>query len=790
MDQRDNIFWDFLATLKELCNNTAPRRLLDDYLKVILVLYAWRHGAKLKLSDNGCLDGIVTDTDPLLAKLWQYTVVVPQNNDFGSFRALFIEYERFDRDEYIHQYGKIIKHLLTFYPDQLFNGTTSLPPFHISRTIAAYLVRHGCESVLNTNAGISSLALALPAGLEYRREESSTILSLIGDVLLDAANVLPPVKSTSSPDALVSILPVDYYFDNVRWHADCSSKGIMQAGFFESALKDRPAKKVIVGLIHYQVANQRSYSQRLDRDRYFNLRRSLAHSGFLDMVITYPNDVFQDAKVLTSLVFLDLEKKDDLITFITPNVSLDQARLVPFSFTDDDFDVLETALPEERAIVPASELEKTDWSLNAYVYVQPSHAIAPFKSVRLGDIAEIALDDFQLEAKDGHTIRPESYSASIVTAISQVPLRDPMYEYDHFKMVSGPAVFFRFAKDESLLACVNYTDNVCYFDDDCIAIRPKGNRVSLEYLVYLLLTNDNLRHSLLCLCEYYCDGFILRSHFNYLKVPILDDLKLQEEELLLYRSGTPEKFRDDFPEFFRAAGWADEKFGMKISDTISSYFRNNYHFPEDSANRPFNTIRTLTHDLIGKMQEMELVPTIDKGAVPQYLSKKAYKDHRSGSEYVLVKPLMPDDVVSALDYVCSVGREGSHEMIDGTNLRREVLKGFMKFTLWVFTNKTLFDKKGSGYFIEKTPLESKDSTLKPISGTVRRLIIHGTEYLYCENVHLFVDKRKPKIKEGDTVVIKRYVEENKEDLIERGLTLFANNERCYHKERSQLISAE
>lgn len=773
---------DFIDVLDNLCRDIAPRREPVEYVKVFLVLRAWKEGMDLSVAADGTLEGLDETADSLTQRL-----VLLSDNDFSCFRQLFGAFAMLKKEEYDRRYLETVDHVMSCFPVQLFNGTTALPPFHISRTIASYLERHGCRSVFNPRAGISSLALALSKDISYSRQESSPVLALFGDILLDAAGITAAKKGDSIPDALVSILPVDYYFDEVdKWDRDQVAKGRAQLEFLQDTLQNPGAGKVIICLVHYQVTTNRSYSQRMARDGFINIRRQLAESGWLDMVITYPDDTFQDAKVLTSLVFLDLEKKDRSVTFITPEKTLRDKASIYFGITENDLDVFMEAGPSERAVVSIDDLNKTEYSFNAYVYVHPVECPKPYTLVRLCDIAEMATDDFQVRGRNGHTILSESFSSSVETAIRQVPLMDPKYVYSHYKKSHGPAVFFLFNKGGTLSACVNYTANECYFDDRCTVIRPKGTRVSPEYLAYLLLTNYDLRNTLWYFNEYYCEGGIYPYQFNSIIVPILDDPKLQEDELKMYRSGMPERFKEEFPEFFTAAEWIDGRFGMKVSDTISEYFRNNYSFPESSANRPFNTIRSLTHDLIRQMKELELVPPIDEGAVPTFLSDGKYKN-RDGAVYELTRPFMDEDVVSALEHVCSVGSEGSHKiMIDGTNLRREILKGFMKFTQWIYGHKELFEKKGIGYFTEKTPYEtSSKAGKKQITGTVRRVCIGGGEYLCCENVHLFVDRRSPKVKEGDTVIIRDYVDEGKKELREAGITLFAKNAKCYSKVSSQ-----
>ena len=769
---------DFIEVLDNLCRDIAPRREPVEYVKVFLVLRAWKKGMDLSVAADGTLEGLDETADSLTQRL-----VLLSDNDFSCFRPLFGAFAKLKKEEYDRRYLETVDHVMSCFPVQLFNGTTALPPFHISRTIASYLERHGCRSVFNPRAGISSLALALSKDISYSRQESSPVLALFGDILLDAAGITVTGKGDSKPDALVSVLPVDYYFDEVdKWNRDSDTKGEIQLAFLRDALQNPGARKVIICLVHHQVANNRSYHQRKNRDGFINIRRQLAESGWLDMVITYPDDTFQDAKVLTSLVFLDLEKKDRSVTFITPEKTLRDKASIYLGITENDYDVFSEAGPSERATVPLDGLRETEYSLNAYVYVHPVECPKPYTLVRLCDIAEMATDGFRLRARNGHTIRPESFSSSVETAIRQVPLMDPEYAYSDYNRATGPAVFFLFNKGGILSACVNYSANECYFGNKCTAIRPKGNRVSPEYLAYLLLTDYNLRNTLWCFKEYYCEGGISPYQFNSVIVPILDDPKLQEDELKMYRSGMPERFREEFPEFFTAAGWVDGRFGMRIGETISEYFRNNCSFPESSANRPFNTIRSLTHDLIRQMKELELVPPIDEGAVPTFLSDGKYKN-RDGAVYELTRPFMDEDVVSALEHVCSVGSEGSHKIqIDGTNLRREILKGFMKFTRWIYGHKELFEKKGIGYFTEKTPYETPQKEgKKEITGMVRRVSIDGNEYLCCENVHLFVDRRNPKVREGDTVIIRDYVDEGKEELREAGITLFAKNAKCYRK---------
>lgn len=769
----DGPYTCFQETLGDLCNDIAPRRELHDYLKIFLVLRAWKTGAVLSLSPDGTLQGLNSKKDSLTERIYSIAGMSFGYNDFSGFEQLFHDYSNLKKEEYDRRYLQTVDFVLSCFPVQLFRGTNALPPFHISRTIASYLERHGCRSVFNPRAGISSLALALKKDIRYSCQEPSAIVSLFGDILLDAAGLTVTEDVDSTPDALVSILPVDYYFDEEdKWDRDQVKKGGAQYTYFNDALKERKACKVIIGLIHHQVANQRFFKE---------LRQDIVKSGWLDIVITYPDDTFQDAKVLTSLVFINLEKTDRMVTFIAPEKTLEERASFSLGITEKDFDVIKEARDSERVSVPLEELEKTDYSFNAYVYIPPDTKKEGQELVRLSDLVEYGIRSPKLMPENGKTILDSSFSREVSIAIEQVSLDNPRNNYASYSTTSRPAVFFRVNKDWGISACVNLRSQKCYYQDPAHALLPKDGKILPEYLAYILLTDSSLQQYLRHIHEYYSDGWFVSSHLMYHKVAVYTDLRKQREVLSWYKPMEPEEFRSYYPGFFEAADWVDKAFGMEICETFLAYLRNNHSFPNDPANRPYNTIRTLTHFIIGKMEDLELVPPLDKGAVPTFLSQRSYKD-RNGSVYQLVKPLMEDSMVSIMQYLCTIGSEGSHSLIDNENMRYDVLSSFMAFTQWIYGHKELFETKGIGYFTEKTPYEtSSKAGKKQITGTVRRVCIGGGEYLCCENVHLFVDRRNPKVREGDTVIIRDYVEEGKEELRETGITLFAKNTKCYRK---------
>ena len=908
-----------------LCQDVAPRRELYDYAKILLVLCAWHHGENPSINEKtGAIEGIdLGKAHPLVRKLWQITIPTTEANWFGEFRTIFRLFQLLGREEFTNHYFESIDFVMSGFPLQLYNGSNALPPFYINRTITSYLHRHNCSSVLNRRAGVYSLALALAKSewlfSRYWGQEQSPILSLYGNILLDAAGLFPdgvPAVPECPPDALVSILPVDYYHDLTdKWEYELLHKGDAQLSFLYNVLDKQEAGKVVVCLAHHNIVHEGGGL----------LLKRIVHSGYLDLVITLPDNVFQDAKVLTSLLFFDYNKKDDIVTFVAPEESIKKNWWLSLSSIEPDFDLLEVATKEEKVSVHFSELEKANYSLNAYVYLQPSICDDDKKLVDFGEIAEVIPCKYLQRPVEGKTILPSSYFKEVEFALRQVVPGSPESQSNIYKRGVGPAIYFRIEQDWSVSACINYTDSEWYIEEFCVAIRPKNGSVSIEYLEWLLLTDQELQTYLRHISEYYYRG-ISSSLLCHRKVAIHSNPKERDEVLSWYQPFSPKNitynvligapnpdafisrygkilsresirvianasqvagpsgleslirkhiteksissdlradavlfdagirydekesegfdaiislkdchrsipfyavsgltaesfngirysyfskegrisgpsedavmvlvsrlhkelgsigpvdsiYRSQFPDFFIAAAWTDQRFGMKIAETLSAYFRNNYRHPDDSANRPFNTIRTLTHDLIKEMQKVNLVPPINPGAVPQYLLDKKYYDKSRTTIFVPQKRLMDDKLASSLLSLCRLGSEGSHSLIDGANERHIVLAGFMEFVQWVNNNKELFDNKGIGYYVEQV----KGEIELPIIGTVKCDRSRGDDYYYCENVHIFVPKRKPKVKEGDAIVITDVVEDLRNARPELGVTLFAKNEKCYYK---------
>ena len=556
----------FENILGKACQEVAPRRELSEYLPLLLVLCAWRKKTGIIKDPDGRPTGLSSDKDPLLNRLFDATMSTGGGQRFHALEKLIKALPDLDMKVFEKNYFKLLDSVLGTYPLILYHGTNALPPFYVSRTAASFLSGHGCKSVLDHRAGISSMALALDPGTTYYKDEPSGLCSLIGDVLLDAAGkpaAMPsPLGTGDLPDAVVSCLPVDYYFDQVdKYEHEYLPKGKKQGDFFYLALDGRLATKAAVGLIHFQVGNDYKYEA---------LRKDICESGHLEMVITFPNDVFADAQVQTSMVFLDLQNKHDSVTFIAADKSIKQNSDCMSKVTQSDFDIVKVSPSNRTVRVPAGELKDYSYAFNSYVYLQDAICEPGQELVPLGEIATF-VKGYGLDSEPGKMVSRDALSNDVELAMRQVKMQDPTRRENYYR-VSGPAVFFRLAKDWTLSAGVNLTEDDCYPDIDIYTLQPKDGKVSPQYLAYLLLTDDSLKDYFSHIIEYYAniDGF-RKSHILNRKVSIYKDPAMQRKIVERFVPVTPKNMvynvlvASPDPEGFKSTyGTALSKNGFKL----------------------------------------------------------------------------------------------------------------------------------------------------------------------------------------------------------------------------------
>lgn len=226
--------------------------------------------------------------------------------------------------------------------------------------------------------------------------------------------------------------------------------------------------------------------------------------------------------------------------------------------------------------------------------------------------------------------------------------------------------------------------------------------------------------------------------------------------------------RNRFASFFEAADWYDRTYGQKTSETISSFLL------DDGEARPFNDIRILTESVIRVLQGLNVVPReLDPGAVPKFLYERRFEDKNKGGRiYHLTVDLMPKYLSSSIVTIYEVGRPGSHSILEDGNMSKIVINSFMAFLEWFYSNRERFSSPVYGYYDIQDPNEVEYIFEGEYRGKVECEIIDGREYYYSGDFHLQVEKNRPQVRAGDTVIVWRAKRERQ--VRKEGVTKYAS----------------
>ena len=232
--------------------------------------------------------------------------------------------------------------------------------------------------------------------------------------------------------------------------------------------------------------------------------------------------------------------------------------------------------------------------------------------------------------------------------------------------------------------------------------------------------------------------------------------------------------RNRFASFFEAADWYDRTFGQKTSDIISSFLL------DDGEARPFNDIRILTESVIRTLQGLNVIPPeLDPGAVPKFIYERRFEDKNKGGRiYYLTADLMPKYLSSAIVTLYEVGRPGSHTMLEDRNMGKIVVNAFMALLEWFYSSRERFSSPVFGFYDVQNPNEEEYIFEGEYRGTVQCDVIDGREYYYSGEFHLQVEKSRPQVRAGDTVIVRRAKKERQ--VKKEGVTKYASK-ADYHK---------
>ena len=513
--------------IKKAVSTVNPKEMIDKYLltrspmveqdimRALFILYCAKNSISLKFTDN-ILDEDPNNPDPLYHRL--RNAATGSRKDHQFVEHLQIMYDKLSgpgKSILKMAYPKLVRSVVMDYGKM--NNTLVFPPVPLLTTVAEIISDYGCKSAYLFADNLGAISWFMSKDIKVYAHEDSEYHNIIRDVLHDALGFEKSIESHTKKgkcDACVSFKGVDYYFaQGDSYDRMCGSKSNANAAGL-SALVNLDVADVIVFLAHHQVANYKEYE---------GYRRKICNDGILDMVITLPDNIFSDAKVATSLVVINKNKKDDKVTFI----SADNVFRTLKDKTSD-IDIRKEVKPEDMVTVSYSEMAELEYTFNANVYIQDAECQDGQDLVSLKDIARF-IYGFNGEAKSPEVINYRSCSDNIIDALYNIRYYKPTPWRDHYT-ISNSAVVFDVDRDFKLKVTL-YSDNKpCSVSMDCYSLEPITEKILPQYLAYVLLTDKTFARYLKHVLEHYAEVDGIRpAYLLNRQIPIYKDISKQLE---------------------------------------------------------------------------------------------------------------------------------------------------------------------------------------------------------------------------------------------------------------------
>ena len=513
--------------VKKAVSIVNPKEMIDKYLltrspmveqdimRVLFILYCAKKGISLKFTDKVLVED-PDNQDPLYRRLRNAATGGREDHQFVEH--LQIMYDKLSgpgKSILDKTYTDLLRSVVMNYGKV--NNTVAFPPVPLLTTVAEILSDYECKSAYLFNDNLGALSWFLDDDIKVYAHEDSEYHNIIRDVLHDALGFKMSIDSHTRKlkyDACVSFTGVDYYFaQKESYDMSCGSKSNANAAGL-SALVNLDMADVIVFLVHHQVANNKEYE---------GYRRKICNDGILDMVITLPDNIFSDAKVATSLVVINKNKKDDKVTFISADNVFRRLKS-----KTSDIDIRKEAKPEEMVTVSYSEIAELEHTFNAHVYIQDAECQEGQELVPLKDIARF-IYGLNGEAKGTEVINSDSCSDNIIDAIYNIRYHNAV-PWGEYYTISSPAVVFDVDLDFKLSLVVYLDKKPCSVFMTCYSLIPDTSKVLPQYLAYALLTDKSFARYIKHVLEYYAEVDGIRpAYLLNRKIPIYKDLTRQAE---------------------------------------------------------------------------------------------------------------------------------------------------------------------------------------------------------------------------------------------------------------------
>ena len=440
-----------------------------DILQVLFILLSVKNKVKLNFSDDDTPFFDVNASE--VVTVVHYAASIAPEQVFYPLEGLYEQLVSLSEEEFLFVYkGLFYDYILR---DKDFSD---FPPYPILYTIASYLKRHECRSVLHYPAGLPLLTFELPAEMQYTAVDPRMHMFLLGSLIAE--------------DRKIDKHSVNTFVDsNLAFDA-----------YVQLSLKENRLDRTLGSLAENKY--ECKYAFLMVSSDGMHSYENLCKSGYIESIITIPQELYidcvtgnpfkYDMSFPISLIVLNYNERRDSITFYGADEVFPANAELFKGLLEWKLDLFEH-IPEDKVVsVPLNDLAQTNYSINAYYYLQDAVREPGQELVRLSDIA---------------------YSWE---TFEELPEADPL------------AVEFKVQGDMVVTSVHRCSEASPY------ALIPDTDIIDPEYLAYVLRNDPSF-------CRYlgnlHNNDFFMPDGVMYRMIPMYTDKKKQYEVLQQMNDG-------------------------------------------------------------------------------------------------------------------------------------------------------------------------------------------------------------------------------------------------------------
>ena len=460
------LYWKFRNNIDDYLSRGNDQY---DVLQVLFILLSVKNKVKLNFTDDNS-PFFDTNASEAVAVVHYAASILP-DQVFYPLQGLYEQLVSLSDEEFQYVYSGL------FYDYILRDKSMSdCPPHPLLYTIASYLRKNGCKSVLQYSAGLPLLTFDLPTEVRYTAIDDRMHMFLLGALITDDRNIENHTVNT-------------YVDSDIEFEA-----------FVQLSLNDNRIETRLASLAENRYGCKYAFIMVGSKGK--QSYEDLCKSGYIESVITIPQALYMDCVTGTpfnynmdfpiSLIVLNYENKKDSITFYGADEVFPANAELFKGLLNWKLDLFEYIPKEKVANVTLEELAETNYSMNAYYYLQDAVCEPGQELVRLSDLA-YAWETFE-----------------------DLPETDPL------------AVEFKAQGELVVTSVVRCSEATSY------VLIPDTDIIEPEYLAYVLRNDPSFSEYL---GNLHNDGIFMPGGIMHRMVPIYTDKKKQYEILVQLNGG-------------------------------------------------------------------------------------------------------------------------------------------------------------------------------------------------------------------------------------------------------------